>query len=223
MVKNYENSACKQCCSQYIDQRTLFIFVERPMALILASASPRRRELLGYYPLDITVMKPFADETPPAGLPPFRCAEEIARRKADAVTATAGDMVPVLAADTIVVINGEILGKPIHESDARRMLRKLSGRTHAVITGVALFYKGTKQVFSVSTEVDFKVLTEKEIDDYVKSGEPSDKAGAYAIQGIGGFMITAIRGSYSNVVGLPVAEVVAALQEIGVLDGISPL
>jgi len=153
------------------------------------------------------------------GPAPF--AQMLAERKAAAIVAIKGNEDPVLAADTIVVIDDEILGKPRDAADAVRMLTLLSGRTHQVITGVAILWDGKEKVFSVSTDVTFKELTPKEIADYIATKEPMDKAGAYAIQGTGGFMVTEITGSASNVIGLPVAETIAALQNLGFLNGLA--
>lgn len=190
--------------------------------LILASASPRRRELMGYFPIPIEVVVPEVDESVTIGLGPAPFARLLAERKALAVVKRKSDKNPVLAADTIVVVGDEILGKPYDTDDAERMLKLLSGRTHQVITGVAILWKGKETLFAVSTDVTFKELTPREIADYIATGEPMDKAGAYAIQGTGGFMVTEIKGSASNVIGLPVAETIAALQELGFLEGLAP-
>ncbi len=190
--------------------------------LILASASPRRRELMGYFPIPIEVVVPEVDESVTLGLGPAPFARLLAERKALAVVKRKSDKDPVLAADTIVIVDDEILGKPYDAEDAARMLKLLSGRTHQVITGVAILWKGKEVLFAVSTDVSFKELTPKEIADYIATGEPMDKAGAYAIQGTGGFMVTEITGSASNVIGLPVAEVIAALQNLGFLEGLAP-
>ncbi|HOW52026.1 MAG TPA: Maf family protein [bacterium] len=189
--------------------------------LILASASPRRRELMGYFPIPIEVVVPEVDESVTPGMGPAPFAQMLAERKAAAIVAIKGNEDPVLAADTIVVIDDEILGKPRDAADAVRMLTLLSGRTHQVITGVAILWDGKEKVFSVSTDVTFKELTPKEIADYIATKEPMDKAGAYAIQGTGGFMVTEITGSASNVIGLPVAETIAALQNLGFLNGLA--
>ncbi len=190
--------------------------------LILASASPRRRELMGYFPIPIEVVVPEVDESVTLGLGPAPFARLLAERKALAVVKRKSDKDPVLAADTIVIVDDEILGKPYDAEDAARMLKLLSGRTHQVITGVAILWKGKEVLFAVSTDVSFKELTPKEIADYIATGEPMDKAGAYAIQGTGGFMVTEITGSASNVIGLPVAETIAALQNLGFLEGLAP-
>jgi len=190
--------------------------------LILASASPRRRDMLGFFPFIVEVVVPHVDETLFPGESPDEAAERIARAKAQAVAVYRGETFPILAADTVVVIDGHVLGKPHNAEDARRMLRLLAGRIHRVVTGVAIRWRGNERFFSVSSDVEFKPLSDKEIEDYVASGEPMDKAGAYAVQGLGGFMVRNVRGSVSNVVGLPLAEVVTVLQEMGFLDGIAP-
>lgn len=185
--------------------------------LLLASASPRRAELLARSGFAFEVVPSGADESIPQGLGPQAVAATIAHRKADAVISARsgphrGDEV-VLAADTIVVLGSEILGKPADLADGARMLRMLGGRTHAVVTGFALARGDGSAGMSnaVETAVQFKPVTEEEIAAYLSTGEPMDKAGAYAIQGIGGFLVRAIHGSYSNVVGLPLVEVIDAL------------
>ncbi|HNT27642.1 MAG TPA: Maf family protein [bacterium] len=189
--------------------------------MILASASPRRREMLTLFSFPLEIDAPVVDETPIPGLAPAALAEMLAERKGSSVVGRRGDGDPVIAADTVVVSGGELLGKPRDTEDAERMLRLLSGTDHEVVTGVALWWRGKKQVFSVTSTVTFKSLKEKEISDYIATGEPMDKAGAYAIQGIGGFMVRSVTGSVSNVVGLPIAEVIAALQEMGFLRGLT--
>lgn len=192
------------------------------MKLILASASPRRRELLSCYPIELEIIKPDIEEIVDPELTPDKCAESLALQKGMCVSAMTGTAQPVLSADTIVVMGSEILGKPADAADARRMLSMLSGRHHQVITGVAILWKESETVFSVTSDVTFKALTNREIDDYIATGEPFDKAGAYAVQGAGAFMVTSVDGSYSNVIGLPVAEVIAHLQDIGFLNGLKP-
>ncbi len=183
--------------------------------IILASSSPRRRELLeqAEIPFDICVKN--VDETVPEGLTPAQGAEYTAQKKAQAVAFSNENNV-VLGADTIVVLEGEILGKPKDKQDAIRMLTLLSGKEHQVITGVCLI-KGHKiKTFHSVSKVKFYELTEKQIERYVASEEPMDKAGAYGIQGKGSVLIEEIHGDYFNIVGLPVARVsreIAALQE----------
>jgi septum formation protein len=189
--------------------------------IVLASASPRRQELLRNAGIRFVVQPADINETPLAGESPRDCAERLARGKALAVfRARPRDY--VLGADTIVVIDGAILGKPRDADDAARMLRLLSGRTHAVITGVCVVgpvaSKGGALSASETTLVTFCELSDEEIRDYVGTGEPMDKAGAYGIQGIASRWIPRIEGEYSNVVGLPVALVYRMLRERGALD-----
>lgn len=173
------------------------------MKLVLASRSPRRAELLRAAGIEFTVRSVEIDETPRKGELPRDYVRRLAEEKACAVTADENEV--VLAADTTVVVGAEILGKPVDDTDATRMLRALSGRKHQVITGVVL-RRGSHVASDVaSTDVWMSALSDVEIADYVASGEPLDKAGAYAIQGLASRFIERIDGSYSNVVGLPVA------------------
>jgi septum formation protein len=187
--------------------------------LVLASASPRRQELLRNAGIKFTVQPADIDESPIAGETARDCAERLAREKALAVFQTRPQD-SVLGADTIVTIDGLILGKPCDHADAMRMLRMLSGRTHEVITGVCLVTpdgegSGVKSG-SELTRVTMCDISEDEIRDYVATGEPMDKAGAYAIQGIASRWIPRIEGDYSNVVGLPVALVYSMLKRAGI-------
>jgi septum formation protein len=195
--------------------------------LVLASASPRRRELLGNAGISFTVQAADIDERPLAGESPQDCVERLAREKALAVFQTRPRDY-VLGADTIVVVDGAILGKPRDADDAAGMLRLLSGRTHAVITGVCVVNpvaggqgsvasKPDLLTASETTLVTFGELSHDEIRDYVATGEPMDKAGAYAIQGIASRWIPRIEGDYSNVVGLPLALAYRMLRERGAL------
>lgn len=184
--------------------------------LVLASASPRRQELLRNAGISFVVQASDIDETPLPGESAKDCAERLAREKALAVWRLRPSDV-VLGADTVVVIDDEILNKPIDGKDAARMLRMLSGRVHRVITGVCLVKKGasdpTYSVASESTSVTMSEISDEEIQSYVESGEPMDKAGAYAIQGRASRWIPRIEGDYSNVVGLPVALVYRMLRD----------
>ena len=182
--------------------------------LVLASASPRRQELLRNAGISFEVQPAHIDEDPLPGESAKACAERLAREKALAVAKQRPQDV-VLGADTVVVVDGQILGKPLDAADAARMLRMLSGREHRVITGVCLAVGGQWSVGSESTSVAFSEITDKEIADYVATGEPMDKAGAYAIQGIASRWIPRIEGDYSNVVGLPVALVWRMLRDNG--------
>ena len=177
--------------------------------VVLASASPRRSELLASLGLEFTVRVPAIKEVANPGETPRAFAERLAAEKAAAVPAALGDI--IIAADTIVVLDGRILGKPRNEDHAVEMLSNLSGKIHEVITGVCIRNKAASRVFSLSTEVVFRELTQTEIADYVASGCPMDKAGAYAIQGGAAHMVCAINGSYTNVVGLPLSELHKAL------------
>ncbi len=185
--------------------------------LVLASASPRRQELLRNAGICFEVQPAHIPEDPSLGEDAKGCAERLAREKA-AVVARKRPHDAVLGADTVVAIDGQILGKPADRLDAARMLRMLSGREHRVITGVALVVGGQWFVASEITNVTFSEITEEEIADYVATGEPMDKAGAYAIQGIASRWIPRIEGDYSNVVGLPVALVYRLLRDNRVLS-----
>ena len=171
------------------------------MALILASGSPRRRALLEELGLDPVIRVPDIDETPLPNEEPAAHVERLAVEKGEAVSVSPGDL--VISADTIVTIDGELLGKPQDDGHAATMLRRLSGRTHQVMTGVAVRSSGSIESFVEATTVHFSTLTDADIAWYVGTGEPSDKAGAYAMQGRGGAFVTAIEGSYDNVIGLP--------------------
>jgi septum formation protein len=181
------------------------------LKLVLASRSPRRAELLTAAGIEFTVRSADIDETPRAGEDPMDYVLRLAEEKAWAVPCHAGET--VLAADTTVVLGREILGKPVDRPDAARMLGALSGRGHEVITGVCLrSHRRTVREASV-TAVWFAAMTAAEIEDYVASAEPMDKAGAYGIQGIASRYIERIEGAYTNVVGLPVAMVYRLLQQ----------
>lgn len=188
--------------------------------LVLASGSPRRFELLSYFRFDLKVIKPGTDETVDPALTPQEVVISLALQKGRSVAQTVGTETPLLSADTIVVIDNEIINKPVDRKDALNMVAKLSGRTHSVFTGVAIFFNDKVDTFFVKSDVTFKKLSEKEISDYCDTEEPYDKAGAYAVQGIGSFMVKSINGSYSNVIGLPVSEVIEHFQKLGILDGI---
>jgi septum formation protein len=184
--------------------------------LVLASASPRRQELLRNAGITFEVQPAHIPEDPLSGEAAKDCAERLAREKALAV-AVQRPHDCVLGADTVVVVEGQLLGKPSDAADAARMLRMLSGREHRVITGVCLVVNGQPSVASETTLVTVSEIADKEIADYVASGEPMDKAGAYAIQGIASRWIPRIEGDYSNVVGLPVALVWRMLWHAGIV------
>jgi len=182
--------------------------------IILASASPRRAELLQAAGIAFEVMPAHVDETARDGESPHAYVSRVAEAKASAIAARADHRI-VLAADTTVVVGGEMLGKPADDADAKRMLRLLSGRVHEVATGVTVSCGPSLTTKVESTEVAFAALSENEIAWYVATGEPRDKAGAYAIQGYASRFITRIAGSYSNVVGLPIALVYDLLKAAG--------
>jgi septum formation protein len=184
--------------------------------LVLASASPRRQELLRSAGITFEVQPAHIPEDPLPGEAAKDCAERLAREKALAVAGQRPHDI-VLGADTVVVVDGQLLGKPSDAADAARMLRMLSGREHQVVTGVCLVVSGKPLVDSETTLVTVSEITDKEIADYIASGEPMDKAGAYAIQGIASRWIPGIEGDYSNVVGLPVAAVFGMLRQAGVM------
>ena len=182
--------------------------------LILASASPRRKELLAglNIPFEVRLIDGI-DETYPSELPIDKVPLYISQKKAAAYKANVSPHTIVLTADTVVVCNEQILGKPIDEADARRMLQMLSGKTHRVITGVTLLVEGNSKSFSVATDVTFNPLSAAEIDYYIRTFKPFDKAGAYGIQEwIGYIGVTAINGSYFNVMGLPVQRIYEELR-----------
>lgn len=183
--------------------------------IILASTSPRRRELLTLAGIPFTVIPSPAEEpAPDRDELPAAYAARMARLKAAAVARNQPGAV-VLGADSVVAVGGTILGKPRDAADATRMLELLSGRTHQVVTGCALFGPGPEpEIFTVSTEVLMTPLSEAAIAAYVATGEPMDKAGSYAIQGKAAAFVREIHGSYTNVVGLPLAEVAARLQPL---------
>jgi septum formation protein len=193
-------------------------------ALLLASGSPRRADLLRTLGVAFRVLDVEVDETTRMGEAPVDYVRRLARDKARAGHAVAGDAsLPVLAADTTVVLDGAILGKPLDDADARAMLARLAGRTHEVLTGVAVIdARGLPVDTVLATRVRFRALTPAEIAAYVASGEPLDKAGAYGIQGLGGALVERIEGSYSNVVGLPLAETLALLDAAGVPHALRP-
>lgn len=183
--------------------------------LVLASASPRRRDLLAQVGLRPEVVPADVDETPYVGESPDTYVTRVAKAKAEAVAARRGDAV-VLAADTTVDLDGRILGKPADVDDARRMLRSLSARTHRVHTGVVVVAEGLVRHQVITTLVTFVPVDEVTLEWYLGTGEPFDKAGAYAVQGAGGVLVERVQGSVSNVVGLPLAPTVALLSSAGV-------
>ena len=181
--------------------------------LILASKSPRRKELLSIITEDFKIIPAVGEERADKSLPPDRYVCELARHKAEEIAEQYPDDI-VIGADTIVVIEGEILGKPIDEADARRMLELLSGTEHHVYTGVCIKCNNRNTAFAEDTKVRFFDLSDKEISDYIDTGEPFDKAGAYGIQGIGALIVSGITGDYYNVMGLPVGRLARELKNM---------
>jgi septum formation protein len=180
--------------------------------IILASSSPRRKELLSLAGIEYDVMSTDVDESVRQGITPHEAVSSLSLRKAEKISGTFPERI-VLAADTLVAIDGIILGKPCDQNQAYNMLKQLSGKTHSVLTGVTIA-KGDKIInFVEETSVSFYDLSDEEINQYVQSGEPMDKAGSYAIQGKGCVFVKAIEGDYFNVVGLPIARTVRLLRE----------
>lgn len=192
--------------------------------IILASGSPRRKELLGLIDKNFEIITSYADETPSKTIP-GEIVEELSARKAKDVfekvdmNKLSDDTLLIIAADTLVFHGAERMGKPSDEEDAVRMLTRLSGDTHQVYTGVTLIFINAGDItlssFHEKTDVSFAELTEKEIENYVATGEPMDKAGAYAIQGLSAKFVSEIKGDYCNVVGLPVARLYKEMKKIG--------
>jgi septum formation protein len=190
---------------------------EEPL-LILASKSPRRRYLLKQAGLSFTVIQSQFDESNV----PLSSPEVYVKFLAEAKASQVSEDYPekwVIGADTIVMIDGTLLGKPASRAEARLMLKRLSGKTHQVFTGYCICCKSKNRSFSevIKTDVRFKNLSEPEIEWYIRTKEPFDKAGAYAIQGLGTFLVKSIKGSYTNVVGLPVCEVIEFLIDEGII------
>ena len=190
-----------------------------PHTLILASRSPRRRFLLEQAGLTFSVIPSTVDES----AVPMTSLEKYVRLVAEAKAEQVAQHYPeswVIGADTIVLIDNTILGKPDTKAEARQMLEALSGKTHRVLTGYSICCRKAQRSFSetVETKVQFKQLTKSEIDWYIKTGEPFDKAGGYAVQGLGTFLVKRIEGSYTNVVGLPVCEAIEYLLKEGVVQ-----
>ena len=181
------------------------------MNLILASQSPRRRELLGLLHIPFSVTVADIDETMDEALSPAEAVAQVSRRKALAVARRPEDV--VLAADTIVVCDDKILGKPHDEAEAEQMLTMLSGRTHQVMTGITLLKGSKTESVTEITDVTFRPLTRRQILDYIRTGEPMDKAGAYGIQGGAAVFAEKLSGDYFNVVGLPVCRLQMLLEQ----------
>lgn len=189
--------------------------------IVLASASPRRRELLTSAGVQFQVIPSHIDELQQ----PDETAKDFVLRLSQEKAAEVADRSTVsgrwfIGSDTIVLCDEHILGKPENHDDSARMLRMLSGRNHQVVSGYAILDRHNNRWVrrSITTEVTFRILTDHEIKGYIASGEPADKAGSYAIQGLGSFMVTQINGSYSSVVGLPLAQIIDDLQSLGAFE-----
>lgn len=180
--------------------------------ILLASRSPRRRDLLTWAGFELDIQPTHADEGRLEGTAPVDHAVDVATRKGRVVVAE----LPIVAADTVVHRGSQIFDMPVNRDEARAHLRELSGGWHDVTTGVFVHVRGYESVFPVTTGVRFRALTEAELDAYLATGDADDKAGAYGIQGPGGALIAEIRGSWTNVMGLPLEETIAALGRLGV-------
>ena len=182
------------------------------MNVILASQSPRRKELLGLFRIPFTVRVADVDETMDPDKPVYEEVARITQAKAEATPHEPGDV--VIAADTIVVCDGQRLGKPTDEQDAYRMLRLLSGRDHQVMTGMCVLYNGKATTCTEVTDIHFRELSDREIFAYIRTGEPMDKAGSYGIQGGAALFAEKMAGDYYNVMGLPVCRLGNLLRQI---------
>ena len=185
--------------------------------LILASASPRRRELLEFLDIPFEIIPAVGPESVPDGASPEQAVLALSLAKAREVADANPDDL-VIGADTVVAVDGAILGKPADEADAARMLRKLSGREHRVYTGVTVIGQGRTLSHAEMTRVHFRAMTEEEILSYIATGEPMDKAGAYGYQGRAGLYVERIEGDFFNVVGLPLCALGKMLKELGVIS-----
>jgi len=199
--------------------RTLSVSTPR---VILASSSPRRRQLLSLAGIVHDVIPANIDESYLPGETPAGHADRLARQKAAAVSARAPDAVTV-GADTIVVVDGDVLGKPLDEAHAADMLRRLSGRSHRVVTGVAAVWRGVTASAVEEVAVTFRPLTEREILAYIGTGEPMDKAGAYGIQGFGATVVERVDGDFFAVMGLALNRLVRLLESLGLVYEFGPL
>ncbi len=193
-----------------------------PLRVILASQSPRRRELLALIGVTHEVRPADIDETYFAGERPAAHAERLARGKCVVIAEREPDAL-VIGSDTIVVVDGDVLGKPADEADAARMLRRLSGRSHVVVTAVAVAWRGQTRSAVEEVNVTFHSLSDADITAYIATREPMDKAGAYGIQGFGATIVERVDGDYFAVMGLPLQLLVGVLRELGVRYGFGPL
>ena len=192
----------------------IYFYGGRVYMLILASKSPRRKELLSLITRDFEIIPAVGEEKADRSLPPSEYVTELARHKAEEIACSRPDDI-VIGADTVVAIGNEILGKPKDEADARRMLKLLSGCEHSVYTGTYITSRNKNTGFCEETKVRFFALSEREIDDYIATGEPFDKAGAYGIQDLGALLVSGITGDYYNVMGLPVGRLARELKNFG--------
>lgn len=209
--------------NQVSNQQQKRITGEEHTRIVLASGSPRRLELLTNIGLDFEVIPSKVEESVPPGISPEELVRSLAREKAHDVLKTLSkeQKTVVIGADTMVVLDGELIGKPTDEDDARQMLRRLSERTHTVFTGVIVLKQhkddDLKEIEHVeSSLVTFRKLDEKEITAYIATREPMDKAGAYALQGVGAALVARVEGCYTNIIGLPVPTIVSMLRQAGV-------
>lgn len=195
-----------------VNQQQAFQFSH--LDVVLASTSPRRKELLEQIGVQFTTTAIDIDESVITGETPSEYVVRLAREKALTAVSNFSEQTVIIAADTTVTIDGHILGKPVNREDAFAMWELLSGRTHQVMTGVAVAFLGQVQTAIVQTDVEFLSLTHEQMQNYWDSGEPIGKAGGYAIQGLGAVFVPRIQGSYSNVVGLPLVETVALITAV---------
>jgi nucleoside triphosphate pyrophosphatase len=191
--------------------------------VILASASPRRRELLRLVGIDHEVRPADIDESYYAGEQPAAHAERLARGKAETIAVAAGSDVVTIGSDTIVVVDGDVLGKPRDREQAKEMLRRLSGRSHVVMTGVAVSWRGTTLSGVEEVGVTFRPLSDDDIDRYIDTGEPMDKAGAYGIQGFGATIVERVDGDYFAVMGLALNRLARLLRGVGLRYDFGPI
>lgn len=186
------------------------------MSIVLASQSPRRKELLAQMGLEFEIIPAKGEEKADPSLPPAEYVQQLSLQKAAEVARRCAPDDVVIGADTIVVLDGQILGKPRDAAHAFEMLSGLSGRCHTVYTGLALLRGGEQRLDAAATQVRFRSLTEQEILAYIATGEPMDKAGAYGIQGMGALLVDSIQGDFYNVVGLPVCRLGRMLARFGI-------
>jgi len=188
------------------------------MSIVLASASPRRRELLAMLGVEnFKIIPAVGEEIIDTGMTPDGIVCSLSRQKAEEVSKFCKMTDVIIAADTVVVLDGEIMGKPVDKAEAFQMLARLSGRTHRVFTGVTVILGENVITEYECTRVNFRVLTEREITAYIETGEPMDKAGSYGAQGIGSLFVEGIEGDFFNVMGLPLCRLSKMLKKLGVI------